>query len=77
MEGGRREINKKETVRREVMGSLETAKIGGCVNNWGGGGTAWTPSLPRSLPFKRFMLHLLTLPRINTKHINTFQPQTD
>lgn len=44
MEGGRREKNKKETVRREVMGSLETAKIGGCVNN-GGGGTALVDSL--------------------------------
>lgn len=62
MEGGRREISK-ETVRREVMGSLETAKIGGCVNNEGGGAPPWwTPSLPRPLPFKRFMLHLLTLP---------------
>lgn len=38
MGGGRGEINKKETARREVMGSLETAKIGGCVNNGGGGG---------------------------------------
>lgn len=37
MEGGRREINKKETVGREVVGSLETAEIGGCVNNEGGG----------------------------------------
>lgn len=44
MGGGRGEINKKETVRREVMGSLETAKIGGSVNN-GGGGTALVDSI--------------------------------